>query len=318
MELKLLNHDFVKARRYIAEKSIRPVPDCVGYYCSDSTSKVPVADFFWYRNEYDLKDSLLNGWHAAENRRRTGSYNEEARVLKKYLEEADDLGKLFPDLPHNIFNDSTFPWCGSISDLLLDESEFAANFRKKFRHHIIKTKSGYYDRPVDYEARQSVIRMEKNTDPGKTYNQISEVPLKSEIQELLLDFVREGCLTALLKEDEMSKLRIHPLFDKYNIKEEDLVSLSHLYSSGIGIKVPHYPDGLRSIEVETGFPNDGDGVLKLFDRIFTRYGVVSSSGLTRHFTFLNEVDYYAFMKDISSVMLMGYYAMTYSRITVKE
>ena len=312
MELAFHHHDYVKARSYIAEKVIKPEPGCLGYYCSDSTSKAPLGDFFWYKNEYDLKDSILNGWHAAENRKHDGVYNEEARVLKNYLEEADDLKTLFTAMPHDILNESSFLWCGRINELLTCEDKFAVDFRSRFRSYVIKVKSGYYDHPIDYETKHGIEKMESDTDPEKYQNRLSQVIPDHETEELLIKFVEEGCLIALFKDEGKSKLRLHPMFEKYDIKEEDLISLRHLYSSGIEVKSPYYSGDIRNIEIEIGFKDDHNHSIDLFNRLFTKYGVISSSGLTRRFIFRDEVEYFSFMKDISSLVLMGYYATVHS------
>ena len=312
MELAFLHHDYVKARSYISAKVIKPEPGCFGYYCTDSTSKAPLGDFFWYKNEHDLKDSILNGWHAAENRKHNGAYNEEVSVLKKYLEKADDFKTLFTAMPRDIFSDSSFLWCGRINELLTCEDKFAVDFRDRFRSYVIKVKSGYYDHPIDYETKHCIEKMENDFDPIKYHNRLSKVTPDHEMEELLIKFVGEGCLIALFIDEEKSKLRLHPMFEKHDIKEEELISLRHLYSSGFELKSPYYSSDMRSIEIEIGFKNDHNHSIDLFNRIFTGYGVFSSSGLTRRFIFRDEVEYFSFMKDLSSLMLMGYYATLYS------
>lgn len=100
------------------------------------------------------------------------------------------------------------------------------------------------------------------------------------------------------------------LVRKLGITEKEIASLSHLYTSGIDLKMPYYNDGLKKIEIETGFRDDHQGSLNVFDRIFAKHGMRTTCGLARRFTFNNEAGYYDFMKEIGDLMLMAYYAKT--------
>jgi hypothetical protein len=106
----------------------------------------------------------------------------------------------------------------------------------------------------------------------------------------------------------MQSLQLHPLFTMYDLKEEDINSLAHLYETGIEIKRPYYNDGFRHIELEVCFKNDHNNSIKLFDRIFIKHGLIISCGLTRRFVFVEESGYYAFTNDLSCLMLLGYYS----------
>lgn len=107
---------------------------------------------------------------------------------------------------------------------------------------------------------------------------------------------------------KMNLLNLHPLFEKYDLKREDIDSLAYLYETGIEIKRPYYNDGFRHIELEIYFKNDHNGSLKLFDKLFSKHGFIKSCGLTRRFVFAEEPSYYAFTNDLSSLMLLAYYS----------
>jgi hypothetical protein len=100
------------------------------------------------------------------------------------------------------------------------------------------------------------------------------------------------------------------LVRKLGITEKEIASLAHLYTSGIDLKVPYYNDGLKKIEMETGFRDNHEGSLDVFDRIFAKHGMKKTSGLARRFTFDDEAGYYDYMKEIGDLMLMAYYAKT--------
>ena len=106
----------------------------------------------------------------------------------------------------------------------------------------------------------------------------------------------------------MNQLQSHPLFQKYNLENKDLNALKHLYIHGIRIGKPYYPTNIQKVKCELIFQNDHNDSLKLFDRIFVnRYGFSTSCGLARVFHFDNELEYFSFMTEISSVLLLGYY-----------
>ena len=115
-------------------------------------------------------------------------------------------------------------------------------------------------------------------------------------------------------EKKNGKMPSHPLFSKYELEEKDLKSLDYLYGTKIGMGYPRYNSGLRTIELEVGFKTDHEGGIYLFDRLMMdKYGGSKSCGLARHFVFETEEDYYAFMNDMASIVLMGYYAMVFLR-----
>ena len=101
----------------------------------------------------------------------------------------------------------------------------------------------------------------------------------------------------------------HPFFQEYNLQEIDIISLKNLSETGVHIHMPRGPINSDWIELELSFKNNVNNSLTLFDRIFVnKYGFSEAGNLERHVTFNNEPDYFAFMKELSKILLLGYYA----------
>jgi hypothetical protein len=101
----------------------------------------------------------------------------------------------------------------------------------------------------------------------------------------------------------------HPFFQEYNLQEIDIISLKNLYKTGIHAYMPRIPSNPDWIELELSFENNDNNSLTLFDRIFlNRYENRDPEELVRRFSFTYETNYFAFMKDLSKILLLGFYA----------
>lgn len=102
----------------------------------------------------------------------------------------------------------------------------------------------------------------------------------------------------------------HPFFQEYNLQEIDIISLKNLYKTGIHIYMPGIPINPDWIDLELSFKNNVNNSLTLFDKIFVnKYRFSDTRNLERRVAFKNEPDYFAFMKELSKILLLGFYAM---------
>ena len=111
----------------------------------------------------------------------------------------------------------------------------------------------------------------------------------------------------------MCNIKDHPFFQEYHLQETDIISLKSLYKSGINIHMPVNPNNKQGIETEVSFMNNEGHSITLFKNIFERkHSSIAVSNLAYRFLFKDESVYFAFIKELSKILLLGFYAQAYS------
>ncbi len=113
----------------------------------------------------------------------------------------------------------------------------------------------------------------------------------------------------------MCNIKDHPFFQEYNLHETDIISLKSLYKSGIDIHMPVNKGISKGIELEVSFKNNESESLSLFKNILTgKYLSTSIGDLAERFEFKNEPTYFTFMRELSEILLLGFYAQSHNII----
>lgn len=173
-QLEFLNYDFDTANAFLNENNKKPNKDSIGFF--DATDGA--GQFYWFDNEYDLKNGLLNGWYPRDTEERDGEYYDGVIMLKLCFEMNEDIGNLWQEVSAKLNTEQQLLWSGHIQQLLTDENDFAVDFRCDFKDFLIH--------------KQPPTSCDEN-DPSLLQNKISQVPTSPEVLEKLFEYLEDYC-----------------------------------------------------------------------------------------------------------------------------
>jgi hypothetical protein len=188
-QIEFLNYDYTAANAFLNDNNKHPHKESLGFFDESDGA----GQFYWFDNEQDLKNALLNGWYARDTEERDADYYDSAMLLKVYLELNKGVEKIWKELPAKLNTEQQLLWSGNIYQLLTDENDFAVSFREEFKDFLISKQFGTYENlgPEEWNERYGRVSSDKN--PDLLQNKINTVPLSPELLEVLFEYLSDYC-----------------------------------------------------------------------------------------------------------------------------
>ncbi len=132
--IEFKDYEYDDANNLLTENSLEPpTKDCIGYFEADRGGQ-----FYWFKNEEDLRFWLLNGWYGRSTEERDKDYYNGVKILKDFLESDIKADKMWSQMPDNVFSESEVLWSGYIRQLLTVDCDFAERIREEFKTYMIR------------------------------------------------------------------------------------------------------------------------------------------------------------------------------------
>jgi len=173
-QLEFLNNDFNTGNYFLNDNNKKPHKDSLGFFVEVDGA----GQFYWFDNEFDLKNALLNGWYARDTEERDGDFYDGVILLQLCIEMTEDIGSIWQEVSAKLNTEQQLLWSGNILQLLTDENDFAVDFRCDFK---------------DFLIREQPPSSSDENDPSLLQNKISQVPPSFEVLEKLFEYLEDYC-----------------------------------------------------------------------------------------------------------------------------
>jgi len=187
--IEFLNNDFKTGNALMNENNMKPGKDCLGFFdeCDGA------GQFYWFKNEHDLKSGLLNGWYARQTEERDEDYYDGAALLRILLEMNEHVDSLWLEISGKLNIDSQLLWTGRIQQLLTDENDFAKSLREDFEDFLIRKEAGLYNSKDHDSWQRRLEALSNDLDPQLPHNQVGFGIPSQEMLEYLAEYLEDYC-----------------------------------------------------------------------------------------------------------------------------